>query len=99
MAPFSFVLTVLLYALTASAAAVGAILRKAGSLEHVPSFGSNPTDVSVYIYVPKKLAAKPATRCSFTGSGICCGLVWPIDGNPSFIRWLYGTKGVIELCQ
>ncbi|EAW18540.1 alpha/beta hydrolase family esterase [Aspergillus fischeri NRRL 181] len=59
MAPSSFFLTVLLYALTASAAAVGFILPKAGSLEHIPDFGPNPTNVSMYIYVPKKLAAKP----------------------------------------
>jgi acetylxylan esterase len=63
MAPFSFLFAILLYALTAGATALGAqssaILPKAGSLEHVPDFGSNPTKVSMYIYVPKKLAAKP----------------------------------------
>ncbi|KAF4160489.1 hypothetical protein CNMCM6936_003923 [Aspergillus lentulus] len=58
MARFSF-LNVLLYALTASAAAVGATLPKAGSLEHVPDFGPNPTNVSMYIYVPNKMAAEP----------------------------------------
>ncbi|GFF32628.1 probable acetylxylan esterase A [Aspergillus udagawae] len=63
MAPFSFLFAILLYALTAGATALGAqssaVLPKAGSLEHVPDFGSNPTKVSMYIYVPKKLAAKP----------------------------------------
>ncbi|KAF7162613.1 hypothetical protein CNMCM5623_007838 [Aspergillus felis] len=63
MAPFSFLFTILLYALTASATALearaSAILPKAGSLEHVTDFGSNPTNVGMYIYVPKNLAAKP----------------------------------------
>jgi acetylxylan esterase len=75
MAPFSFLFAILLYALTAGATALGAqssaILPKAGSLEHVPDFGSNPTKVSMYIYVPKKLAAKPGIVVAIHYCEIC----------------------------
>ncbi|KAL5360719.1 putative acetylxylan esterase A [Aspergillus floccosus] len=62
MAPFSFILTVLLYALTCSARAIGsahALLPRAGSLEQVTDFGDNPTNVGMYIYVPNNLATSP----------------------------------------
>ncbi|GAB1218505.1 hypothetical protein ATERTT37_007761 [Aspergillus terreus] len=62
MAPFSFILTVLLYALTCSARALGhahALLPRAGSLEQVTDFGDNPTNVGMYIYVPNNLASSP----------------------------------------
>lgn len=34
-------------------------LKRAGSLQQITNFGSNPTNVGMYIYVPNKLAAKP----------------------------------------
>lgn len=44
-----------LLALTASATmAMGA------SLQRVTSFGANPTNIQMYIYVPDKLATNPA---------------------------------------
>ena len=40
----------------------------AAKLEKVADFGSNPTKINMYIYVPDKVAAKPAVivavRCS-----------------------------------
>ncbi|KAF7586393.1 hypothetical protein BBP40_008943, partial [Aspergillus hancockii] len=59
----SFLLTFLLYALTCSARAIGdvksALVPRAGSLEQVTNFGSNPSNVKMYIYVPNNLATKP----------------------------------------
>jgi acetylxylan esterase len=35
-------------------------LASSASLKQVTSFGSNPTGLQMYIYVPDKLAAQPA---------------------------------------
>jgi acetylxylan esterase len=59
----SFLLTLFLYVLTCSARAVGnvksSLIPRAGSLEQITNFGSNPSNVAMYIYVPKNLASNP----------------------------------------
>jgi acetylxylan esterase len=35
-------------------------LAMGASLQQVTSFGNNPTGINMYIYVPDKVAAKPA---------------------------------------
>lgn len=40
--------------------AVNAAAGLGASLQSVASFGSNPTKINMYIYVPDKLATKPA---------------------------------------
>jgi acetylxylan esterase len=37
-----------------------AALTSAASLQQVTNFGSNPTSINFYIYVPDKLATNPA---------------------------------------
>ncbi|EAW06435.1 acetyl xylan esterase [Aspergillus clavatus NRRL 1] len=63
MAPFSFLLTLLLYTLSAGASVLesrsSALLPRAGSLQQVTNFGDNPTNVGMYIYVPNNLASNP----------------------------------------
>ncbi|RAL15301.1 putative acetyl xylan esterase [Aspergillus homomorphus CBS 101889] len=62
MLPISFLLTCLLSALACSARVLGdtdSLYPRAGYLQQVTNFGSNPTNVGMYIYVPNNLAAKP----------------------------------------
>ncbi len=40
--------------------AAAATTAFAASLQQVSSFGSNPTKINMYIYVPDKVAPKPA---------------------------------------
>jgi hypothetical protein len=40
--------------------AAAAAMCLGASLQAVSSFGSNPTKIQMYIYVPDKVAAKPA---------------------------------------
>ncbi|KAB8227066.1 alpha/beta hydrolase family esterase [Aspergillus alliaceus] len=51
------VLSLLLYTLTCTART---ITPRSGTLEQITSFGSNPTNVKMYIYVPTNLAPNPA---------------------------------------
>ncbi|RAH67623.1 alpha/beta hydrolase family esterase, partial [Aspergillus aculeatinus CBS 121060] len=59
----SLLLTCVLCALSCRAGVSGnrdsAVYPRAGSLQQVTSFGSNPTNVGMYIYVPTNLATKP----------------------------------------
>ena len=48
-----------LLALGASFASAAEMVKRA-SLQQVTNFGSNPSGVKMYIYVPNKLATKPA---------------------------------------
>lgn len=56
MVGLSYLLTLLLYAVT-FVPALGQVTP--GSLQQVTNFGSNPTNVGMYIYVPNNLASKP----------------------------------------
>lgn len=40
--------------------AASATLAACASLQQVTNFGANPTKINMYIYVPDKVAAKPA---------------------------------------
>jgi acetylxylan esterase len=43
-----------------TSALLGATTVLAASLQQVTNFGNNPTGTQMYIYVPAKVAAKPA---------------------------------------
>ncbi|PYI33790.1 alpha/beta-hydrolase [Aspergillus indologenus CBS 114.80] len=62
MLSLSLLLTCVLCALSCRAGVLGerdSVYPRAGSLQQVTSFGSNPTNVGMYIYVPTNLATKP----------------------------------------
>lgn len=66
-----------LLALGASFASAAEMVKRA-SLQQVTNFGSNPSGVKMYIYVPNKLATKPAIivaihYCSGTASAFYQG--------------------------
>jgi acetylxylan esterase len=42
------------------------------SLQRVNDFGNNPTKIYMYIYVPDKVAAKPAVIVAVSHLGIVC---------------------------
>ncbi|KAK3320586.1 Alpha/Beta hydrolase protein [Cercophora scortea] len=63
--------------LALAAAAVGGMCA---SLQQVTNFGNNPTKINMYIYVPDKLAAKPAVIVALHP----CGGTGP--------QWYSGTK-------
>ncbi|KAK3395463.1 Alpha/Beta hydrolase protein [Sordaria brevicollis] len=69
-----------LLALGASFASAAEIVKRA-SLQQVSNFGSNPSGVKMYIYVPNKLATKPAIvvaihYCTGTASAYYQGTQW-----------------------
>ncbi|PYH96078.1 acetylxylan esterase A [Aspergillus ellipticus CBS 707.79] len=75
MIPAFLFLTLALYALTGSAGILGnrnSLVARAGSLTQIEDFGSNPTDVGMYIYVPTNLASSPGIVVAIhycTGTG------------------------------
>jgi poly(hydroxyalkanoate) depolymerase family esterase len=76
-------LRILISAVAALAACVAAVLlsgppAQAAGLTRVTNFGTNPTNLNMYIYVPAKVAARPALLvlvhyCSGSASGIFNG--------------------------
>lgn len=69
----SYLTSFLLCGAWANAASVDLAQRQSrGSLQQVTNFGSNPTNVGFYIYVPNNLAASPGIIVAIhycTGSG------------------------------
>ncbi len=59
-----------LFAITASAA-----LAAGASLKQVTNFGENPSSIQMYIYVPDKVATKPAVIVAVSKSGRLVGLL------------------------
>jgi acetylxylan esterase len=55
-----YVNNVLATALLGATSALGASLQPRASLQQVNNFGNNPTGTQMFIYVPAKVAAKPA---------------------------------------
>lgn len=52
--------------------AASATLAAGASLQQVTNFGSNPTKIYMYIYVPDKLAANPAVIVAVWLSSSAC---------------------------
>ncbi|ASW54909.1 PHB depolymerase family esterase [Plantactinospora sp. KBS50] len=72
------VLAVLLLPLAVAAAMVMAGPAQAAALTQVTNFGTNPTNLNMYLYVPDNVAARPALLvlvhyCTGTASGIFNG--------------------------
>ncbi|KAE8353516.1 alpha/beta-hydrolase [Aspergillus coremiiformis] len=62
MLPASYLFAFLLSILACHARALNkarSLIPRAGSLQQITNFGSNPSNVGMYIYEPNKLAAKP----------------------------------------
>ncbi|KAL6234172.1 Acetylxylan esterase A [Aspergillus navahoensis] len=60
MVKLQYLLSVVLYAFSCTALALGRRAPTPGQLSQVTDFGDNPTNVGFYIYVPQNLASNPA---------------------------------------
>ena len=60
-----------------------ASLHKRASLQQVQNFGSNPSGIKMFLYVPQKLAAKPAV---VRIAPAVAGALGVADGDPVAVR-------------
>ncbi|KAK4167237.1 Alpha/Beta hydrolase protein [Cladorrhinum sp. PSN259] len=71
-----------------------ASLSEAASLQQVTNFGSNPSNIRAYIYVPDRLAANPAL---ITAVHYCGGSASAFQGNTNAYRSAADSLGFIVL--
>ncbi|KAK4231134.1 hypothetical protein QBC38DRAFT_533772 [Podospora fimiseda] len=80
--------------LTSAALVALASLSDAASLQRVNNFGSNPSNIRAYIYVPDRLASNPAL---ITAVHYCGGTASAFQGNTNAYRAAADQQGFIVL--
>jgi poly(hydroxyalkanoate) depolymerase family esterase len=89
-------LLILLFVMTAGAVALWRQQRPAGELRQVPAFGDNPTGLAMHLYVPQRVAPRPAILlalhyCTGTGPAFYAGTGYARLADKSGFIVIYPT--------